>query len=144
MLLKNQLIEFFKKAYLENNLLLKENIVLKWVHRFGIDSLNELLIHAPVQKKKKYEQEIQEQITLIDEVGDEEDTVFTSLEILKTSENLEQKKSESCELEKSNRDELISKNLDPNKINYHVNTQNSPLPSIKNLRKWISNDKKAS
>ena len=43
MLLKNHLKEVFKKASLENNILLKENIVLKWVHRFGIDSLNDLL-----------------------------------------------------------------------------------------------------
>ena len=48
MLLKNHLIEVFKKASSENNFLLKENVVLKWVHRFGIDSLNDLLIHSPV------------------------------------------------------------------------------------------------
>ena len=41
MLLKNHLIEVFQKASSENNILLKENIVLKWVHRFGIDSLND-------------------------------------------------------------------------------------------------------
>jgi len=56
MLLKNHLIEVFKKASSENNILLKENIILKWVHRFGIDSLNDLLIHSPLlgenQKKK--------------------------------------------------------------------------------------------
>ena len=45
MLLKNHLIEVFKQASLENNFLLKENVVLKWVHRFGIDSLKDLLIH---------------------------------------------------------------------------------------------------
>jgi len=53
MLLKNHLIELFKKASSENNFLLKENIVLKWVHRFGIDSLNDLLIHSPVQKENQ-------------------------------------------------------------------------------------------
>jgi len=51
MLLKNHLIEVFKKASLENNFLLKENIVLTWVHRFGIDSLNDLLIHSPALRK---------------------------------------------------------------------------------------------
>jgi len=51
MLLKNHLIEVFKKASSENNILLKENIVLKWVHRFGIDSLNDLLIHGHYKKK---------------------------------------------------------------------------------------------
>ena len=71
MLLKNHLIEVFKKASSENNFLLKENIVLKWVHRFGIDSLNDLLIHSPVQKEN-HEEENQEQITLIDENHEEE------------------------------------------------------------------------
>jgi len=51
MLLKNHLIEVFKKASSENNFLLKENVVLKWVHRFGIDSLNDLLIHSSVKTK---------------------------------------------------------------------------------------------
>ena len=51
MLLKNHLIEVFKQASLENNFLLKENVVLKWVHRFGINSLNDLLIHSSLQKK---------------------------------------------------------------------------------------------
>ena len=57
MLLKNHLIEVFKKASSENNILLKENIVLKWVHRFGIDSLNDLLIHSPALGKYQLEEE---------------------------------------------------------------------------------------
>ena len=56
MLLKNHLIEVFKKASSENNILLKENIVLKWVHRFGIDSLNDLLIHSSLQKENQREE----------------------------------------------------------------------------------------
>ena len=68
MLLKNHLIEVFKKASLENNVLLKENIVVKWVHRFGFDSLNDLLIHSPLLMENQYE-ENQEHIYLIDEVG---------------------------------------------------------------------------
>jgi len=67
MLLKNHLIKVFKQASLENNFLLKENVVLKWVHRFGIDSLNDLLIHSSLQKENQSEEEKQEQITLIDE-----------------------------------------------------------------------------
>jgi len=51
MLLKNHLKEVFKKASSENNIMLKENIVLKWVHRFGIDSLNDLLIHTPTLRE---------------------------------------------------------------------------------------------
>jgi len=72
MLLKNHLIEVFKKASSENNILLKENIVHKWVHRFGIDSLNDLLIHSPAQREYHHEEENQEQITLIDENHEEE------------------------------------------------------------------------
>ena len=68
MILKNHLIEVFKKASSENNILLKENIVLKWVHRFGIDSLNDLLIHTPAIKEYQLEEENQDQTTLMDEL----------------------------------------------------------------------------
>ena len=79
MVLKNYLIEVFKKASSENNISLKENIVLKWVHRFGIDSLNDLLIHAPALREYKLEEENQEQITLMDEVDEKEDQEQTIL-----------------------------------------------------------------
>ena len=65
MLLKNHLIEVFKKASLENNLLLKENIVVKWVHRFGIDSLNDLLIYGSALGEYQHEEKNQEQISLM-------------------------------------------------------------------------------
>ena len=79
MLLKNHLIEVFKQASLENNFLLKENVVLKWVHRFGIDSLNDLLIHSSLQKENQREEENQEQISLIDENDEEENQEQISL-----------------------------------------------------------------
>ena len=88
MLLKNHLIEVFKQASLENNFLLKENIVIKWVHRFGIDSLNDLLIHSSLQKEN------QEKISLIDEVH-EENQEQIKLELSKTFENIEEIKWES-------------------------------------------------
>ena len=56
MLLKNHLIEVFKQASLENNFLLQENVVLKWVHRFCINYLNDLIIHSPVQKGNQNEE----------------------------------------------------------------------------------------
>ena len=115
MLLKNHLIEVFKKASLENNFLLKENIIFKWVHRFGIDSLNDLLIHSSLQKENQYKQENQQKI-----------------------------KRESTDLQTSWSNEIICKNQDSNKIERYNNTQKLPLPYIKNLRKWINNDKKAS
>ena len=137
MLLKNHLIEVFKQASLENNFLLKENVVLKWVHRFGIDSLNDLLIHSSLQKEN------QENISLIDEMH-EENQEQIKLELSKTFENIEETKMESDGLETARSNEISSKNQNSNKINKFTETPKLPLPYIKNLRKWINNDKKAS
>ena len=143
MLLKNHLIEVFKQASLENNFLLKENVVLKWVHRFGIDSLNDLLIHSSLQKENQREEENQEQISLIDEVH-EENQEQIKLELSKTFENIEETKWESNGLETSSSNKISSNNQNSNKINQSAETPKLPLPYIKNLRKWINNDKKAS
>ena len=143
MLLKNHLIEVFKQASLENNFLLKENVVLKWVHRFGIDSLNDLLIHSSLQKENQREEENQEQISLIDEVH-EENQEQIKLELSKTFENIEETKMASNGLETARSNEISSKNQNSNKINQFTETPKLPLPYIKNLRKWINNDKKAS
>ncbi len=137
MLLKNHLIEVFKQASSENNFLLKENVVLKWVHRFGIDSLNDLLIHSSLQKENQREEENQEQITSIDEVH-EENQEQIKLELSKTFENIEETRWE------SNGPETASSNQISNKINQFTENRKLPLPYIKNLRKWINNDKKAS
>jgi len=158
MLLKNHLIEVFKQASLENNSLLKDNIVHKWVHRFGIDSLNDLLIHSSLQKENQQEEENQEQISLIDEMQEEENQEQISLidevheenqeqiklELSKTFENIEETKMESNGLETPRSNEISSKNQNSNKINQFTETPKLPLPYIKNLRKWINNDKKAS
>ena len=126
--LKNHLIEVFKKASSENNILLKENIILKWVHRFGIDSLNDLLIHSPAQSEN-HEEENQEQIML---------------EALKTIENSEETNSESNYLKISNNNQVVNIKQDSNQINQYIKNPKLPLPNIKNLRKWINKDKKAS
>ena len=158
MLLKNHLIEVFKKASSENNFLLKENIVLKWVHRFGIDSLNDLLIHSPVQKEnheeekqeqitlidENHEEEKQEQITLIDENHEEENQEQIRLKSLKTLENLEETNCESNYLKISNNNKVFNTKQDSNQINQYIKNPKLPLPNIKNLRKWINKDKKAS
>ena len=143
MLLKNHLIEVFKKASSENNILLKENIVLKWVHRFGIDSLNDLLIHSPAQREN-HEEENQEQITLIDENHEEENQEQIMLEALKTVENSEETNSESNYLKISNNNQVVNIKQDSNQINQYIKNPKLPLPNIKNLRKWINKDKKAS
>ena len=158
MLLKNHLIEVFKKASSENNFLLKENVVLKWVHRFGIDSLNDLLIHNSVQKEnheeenqeqitlidENHEEENQEQITLIDENHEEENQEQIMLEALKTIENSEETNSESNYLKISNNNQVVNIKQDSNQINQYIKNPKLPLPNIKNLRKWINKDKKAS
>ncbi len=159
MLLKNHLIEVFKKASSENNILLKENIVLKWVHRFGIDSLNDLLIQTPALREYQleeenqeqttlidevYDEENQEQITLIDEVYDEENQEQIKFELSKTSENIEETKWESNHLETSSSNGIFNKDQNSNNIKELTDIQKLPLPNIKNLRKWINNDKKAS
>ena len=143
MLLKNHLIEVFKKASLENNFLLKENVVLKWVHRFGIDSLNDLLIHSSLQKENQREEENQEHTSLIDEVN-EENQEKIKLELSKTFENIEETKRESNGLETPSSNQISSKNQNSNKIKQFTENPKLPLPYIKNLRKWINNDKKAS
>ena len=144
MLLKNHLIEVFKKASSENNFLLKENVVLKWVHRFGIDSLNDLLIHSPVQKENQHEEENQEQISLIDEKHEEENQEQIRLESLKTVENLEEINCESNYLKISDKNQVFNTHLDSNQKNQYIKNPKLPLPNIKNLRKWINKDKKAS
>ena len=143
MLLKNHLIEVFKKASSENNFLLKENVVLKWVHRFGIDSLNDLLIHSSVQKEN-HEEENQEQITSIDENHEEENQEQIRFESFKTLENLEETNCESNYLKISNNNQVFNTKKDFNQINQYIKTPKLPLPNIKNLRKWINKDKKAS
>ena len=151
MFLKIHLIEVFKQASLENNSLLKDNVVLKWVHRFGIDSLNDLLINSSLQKENQEQislidevhEENQEQISLIDEVS-EENQEQIKLELSKTFENIEETKWESNHHETSSSDGIFNKDKNPNNKREVTDIQKLPLPNIKNLRKWIKNDKKAS
>ena len=159
MLLKNHLIEVLKKASSENNILLKENIVLKWVHRFGIDSLNDLFINAPALREYLLEEENQEQTTLMDDVDEEENqeqiTLIDGLdeeenqeqiklELSKTLENIEETKRELNDIETSASNEIFNKDQNSNYIKELPDIRGLPLPNIKNLRKWISKDKKAS
>ena len=143
MLLKNHLIEVFKKASFENNFLLKEDIVLKFVHRFGIDSLNDLLIHSSKLSEKDQEEENEEQISLIGELSEEENEEQIS-SISELSEEENQDKCELTDVLTARSNEIISKNQDSSNIKQYTKKQKLPLPNIKNLRKWINNDKKAS
>ena len=89
------------------------------------------------------EEENREQITLMDVVNEAENQELISLELLKTSKDLEQKKWKSTDLETFKSNDSNSKDKD-NQIKQYLNKQKLPLPYIKNLRKWINNDKKAS
>jgi len=144
MLLKNHLIEVFQKASSENNILLKENIVLKWVHRFGIDSLKDLLIHSSALRGYNHEEKNQEQITLVDENHEEKNQEQIRLESLKTLENIEETDCESNYLKISNNNQFFDTKKYSNQKNQYIKTPKLPLPNIKNLRKWINKDKKAS
>ena len=142
MLLKNHLIEVFKKASSENNILLKENIVLKWVHRFGIDSLNDLFIHVP--DLREYKHEDQEQITLMNKLDEEQNQEQIKVEVSKTLENIEETKWELNHLETSISNGIFNKDQNSNNIKEMPHIRELPLPNIKNLRKWINKNKKAS
>ena len=171
MLLKNHLIEVFKKASLENNILLKENVVIKWVHRFGIDSLNDLLNHNPALMGHQLEEGSQEQITLMDEVEEENQEQIAlmdeveeenqeqitlmdeveeehqekiKLELSKTFENIEKTNWERIPLGNPINNGIFSKDQNSDNIKQLTDNQKLPLPNIKNLRKWINNEKKAS
>ena len=90
------------------------------------------------------EEENQEQISLIDEVGEEENQEQIKLESSKTFENIEETKWESNGLETASGNGISNKNQNHNKINQFTESPKLPLPYIKNLRRWINNDKKAS
>ena len=132
MFLKDSLKEAYIKAFLDKDSLLKDNIVNKWVHRFGLDTLNDLLLPKLASDKNDFEEETQSQ---------------TKLKLLETLEN---KGDTSCvsNTEKTSmnnlliyKDPKINKNT---KINEGRGDKKLPLPSINNLRKWINKDKKVS
>ena len=114
MLLKDHLKEVFNKASFEKNILVKENIITKWVHRFGLYSLNDLLTQNLVLIEEENVEKNEEQINLMEE------------------ENVEE-----------NEDTRKNKKFKRETFNYMPNGD-LPLPNINNLRKWINNDKKAS
>ena len=80
----------------------------------------------------------------MDEVDEEENQEQIKLELSKTSKNIEETKLESNRQETSSSNGIFSKDQNSNNIKQLVNIQKLPLPNIKNLRKWINNDKKAS
>ena len=88
-------------------------------------------------------EENKEHISLIDEVH-EENQEQIKLELSKTFEYIGETKCESNFLKISNNNQVFNTKKDSNQINQYIKTPKLPLPNIKNLRKWINKDKKAS
>ena len=51
MFLKDHLKDIYQKASFDKNHLMVENIINRWAHRFGIESLNELFVKNQDQFK---------------------------------------------------------------------------------------------
>ena len=130
MFLKDHLKEIYNKASLDNDILMMENIVIKWVHRFGFDALNDLSLQNQLSKKEKDVVENQEEINLREEkheVENQEENSFKSNYKKTSSNNL-----------------IINKNQPKKNKSEYSRAKELPLPNINNLRRWINNDKKAS
>ena len=130
MSLKDHLIDTYRKASLEKNNLILENVINKWAHRFGVETINELEVKD------------QDQINLIEENQGEENQDQINLELL---DNVQYQK----EINLNTKEEKITKkNEIINKYIYksykYIEEEELPLPNINNLRKWIKKDKKAS
>ena len=134
MFLKDHLKDTYQQASFDKNHLMLENIINVWAHRFGPESLNELFEKNQGQFKLKEEDQaeaIQNQI---------------NLELLKNVQYEEEIEFKPKETKTPNNTEIIDKNINGSYKNEseYKDTEELPLPNIKNLRKWINNEKKAS
>ena len=134
MFLKDHLKDTYQKASFDNNHLMLENIINVWAHRFGPESLNELFIKN------------QDQFKLTEEDQAEENQNQINLELLKNVQYKEEIEFKPKETKTQNNTETIDKDIYGSyKIeSEYKDTEELPLPNIKNLRKWINKEKKAS
>ena len=132
MFLKDHLKDTYQKASFDKNHLMVENIINRWAHRFGIESLNELCVNN------------QDQIKLIEEDQVKENQI--NLEILENIQYKEDIEFKSKETKRFNNTEIIDKDIygSHKYKSEYKETEELPLPNINNLRKWINNYKKAS
>ena len=130
MFLKDHLKDTYRKSSFDKNHLMVENITNRWVHRFGIESLNELVVNN------------QDQIKLIEEDKGQENKKQINFELLKNVHYKKDNDFKSKTKNKLNKTEVIDK------YNYGFNknkeTEELPLPNINNLRRWINKENKAS
>jgi predicted transcriptional regulator len=134
MFLKDHLKDTYQKASFDNNHLMLENIINVWAHRFGPESLNELFVKN------------QDQFKLTEEDQAEASQNQINLELLKNVQYEEEIEFKSKETKTPNNTEIIDKDIYGSYKNEseYKDTEELPLPNIKNLRKWINNEKKAS
>ena len=134
MFLKDHLKDTYQKASFDNNHLMLENIINVWAHRFGPESLNELFVKN------------QDQFKLTEEDQAEANQNQINLELLKNVQYEEEIEFKPKETKTPNNTETIDKDIygSYKKESEYKDTEELPLPNIKNLRKWINNEKKAS
>ncbi len=134
MFLKDHLKDIYQKASFDKNHLMLENIINVWAHRFGPESLNELFVKN------------QDQLKLIEDDQAETSQNQINLELLKNVQYEEEIEFKLKETKKSINTEIIDKDIYGSYKNEseYKDTEELPLPDIKNLRKWINNEKKAS
>ena len=134
MFLKDHLKDTYQKASFDNNHLMLENIINVWAHRFGPETLNELCVKN------------QDQFKLTEEDQAEASQNQINLELLKNVQYEEEIEFKPQETKTLNNTETIDKDIYGSYKNEseYKDTEELPLPNIKNLRKWINNEKKAS
>ena len=134
MSLKDHLKDTYQKESFDNNHLMLENIINVWAHRFGPESLNELFVKN------------QDQFKLTEEDQAEENQNQINLELSKNVQYKEEIEFKPKETKTQNNTETIDKDIYGSyKIeSEYKDTEELPLPNIKNLRKWINKEKKAS
>ena len=134
MFLKDHLKDTYQKASFDNNHLMLENIINVWAHRFGPESLNELFVKN------------QDQFKLTEQDQAEANQNQINLELLKNVQYEEEIEFKPKETKTPNNTETIDKDIYGSYKNEseYKDTEELPLPNIKNLRKWINNEKKAS
>ena len=168
MFLKDHLKDTYQKASFDNNHLMLENIINVWAHRFGPESLNELFVKNQDQFKlieddqaETSQNQIKLELTeedqaeasqnqinleLIEEDQAEANQNQINLELLKNVQYEEEIEFKPKETKTPNNTETIDKDIYGSYKNEseYKDTEELPLPNIKNLRKWINNEKKAS
>ncbi len=151
MFLKDHLKDTYQQASFDKNHLMLENIINVWAHRFGPETLNELCVKNQDQFKLIEDDQAETSQNQINLELTEEDQIDVNqnqinLELLKNVEYEEEIEFKSKETKKSNNTEIIDKDIYGSYKNEseYKDTEELPLPNIKNLRKWINNEKKAS